>query len=165
MSQAVSDLQTLIRSMQPVLHDGAYYFATLAEDSALTAAEIHAGIREAEGLSVVVDEETARKHGLQNAFRAAWITLNVHSDLAAVGLTAAFSAALSRAGISCNVVAGHCHDHIFVPHAQAASAMKALQALQRNGGSDAQAGPVPDEKPKNRQPETGNTIQRWIPET
>ncbi|WP_416191575.1 ACT domain-containing protein [Neisseria sp. CCUG12390] len=134
MSQAVSDLQTLIRSMQPVLHEGAYCFATLPEGSGLTAAEIHAGIREAEGLSVVVDEETARKYGLQNAFRAAWITLNVHSDLAAVGLTAAFSAALGRAGISCNVVAGHCHDHIFVPYEQAETAMETLLNLQRNGG-------------------------------
>lgn len=134
MSQAVSDLRTLIRSMQPVLHEGAYYFATLPEGSAMTAAEIHASIREAEGLSVMVDEAAAQKYGLQNAFRAAWITLNVHSDLAAVGLTAAFSAALGRAGISCNVVAGHCHDHIFVPYEQAEAAMATLRDLQRNGG-------------------------------
>ncbi|MFC5920918.1 hypothetical protein ACFPVS_09325 [Neisseria weixii] len=91
--------------------------ATLPEGRALTVAEIYAGMREAEGLSVM-EEETARKYGLQNAFRAAWITLNVHSDLAAVGL-AAFSSVLGRAGIRCNVVAGHCHDRIFVPHEQA----------------------------------------------
>lgn len=133
MSQAITDLQTLIRSMQPVLQEGAYYFATLPEGSALAAADIQASIREAEGLSVVVEEATAQKHGLQNAFRAAWITLNVHSDLAAVGLTAAFSAALGRAGISCNVVAGHCHDHIFVPYEQAEAAMETLRDLQRKG--------------------------------
>ena len=133
MNPPISDLQTLIRSMQPVLQEGAYYFVTLPEGSALAAAEIHASIREAEGLSVVVDEAAARKHGLQNAFRAAWITLNVHSDLAAVGLTAAFSAALGRAGISCNVVAGHCHDHIFVPYEQAEAAMETLRELQRKG--------------------------------
>ena len=39
-------------------------------------------------------------------FRAAWISLTVHSDLEAVGLTAAFSTALGQAGVSCNVVAG-----------------------------------------------------------
>ena len=120
--------------MQPVLQEGAYYFATLPEGSTLAAADIQASIREAEGLSVVVDEAAAQKHGLQNAFRAAWITLNVHSDLAAVGLTAAFSAALGRAGISCNVVAGHCHDHIFVPYEQAEAAMETLRGLQRTGG-------------------------------
>lgn len=134
MGAAAGDLQTLIRSMEPVLNGGAYYFATLPPSSTLPASAIVASIREKEGLSVVVDEETARAHGLHNAFRAAWITLNVHSDLAAVGLTAAFSAALGRAGISCNVVAGHCHDHIFVPHGQAAAAMEILQNLQRSGG-------------------------------
>lgn len=54
----------------------------------------------------------------------------VHSDLQAVGLTAAFAAALGRDAISCNVVAGHSHDHIFVPWEQASVAMSALQALQ-----------------------------------
>jgi uncharacterized protein len=66
------------------------------------------------------------------AFTAAWITLNVHSDLAAVGLTAAFSGALGQAGISCNVVAGVHHDHLFVPIDQAQRAMEALHALSRS---------------------------------
>ena len=55
----------------------------------------------------------------------------MHSDLAAVGLTAAFSQALAQAGIGCNVVAGAVHDHIFVPVAQANDAMAVLQALQQ----------------------------------
>jgi hypothetical protein len=63
-------------------------------------------------------------------FRAAWITLTVHSDLEAVGLTAAVSVALGAAGISCNVVAGTYHDHLFVPAQKAADAMAALRKLQ-----------------------------------
>ena len=65
-----------------------------------------------------------------SSIRSAWITLRAHSDLAAVGLTAAFARALGDAGISCNVVAGVHHDHLFVPVARAADAMAALQALQ-----------------------------------
>ena len=62
-------------------------------------------------------------------FVAKWITLNVHSSLEAVGLTAAFSNALAEAGISCNVVAAYYHDHIFVAKADADKAMEVLRKL------------------------------------
>ncbi|MDG1438394.1 MAG: ACT domain-containing protein, partial [Emcibacteraceae bacterium] len=56
------------------------------------------------------------------------ITLNVHSSLEAVGLTAAFSNALTQAGISANVIAGYYHDHIFVPVNDVQKAMVALNS-------------------------------------
>ncbi len=88
-------------------------------------------VTEAEGLTLVLPEQQALDAGLAILFRAAWITLTVHSDLQAVGLTAAFATALGEAGISCNVVAGAYHDHIFVPVEKGESAMDALRALQR----------------------------------
>ena len=88
-------------------------------------------IREREGLTVVVEEERARQARLRVLFRATCITLDVHSDLAAVGLTAAFAKALGDAGISCNVIAGAFHDHLFVPVESGDAAMEALKALQR----------------------------------
>jgi uncharacterized protein len=89
-----------------------------------------ATVAEAEGLTLVLPEEQAVNAGLPVLFRSAWITLTVHSDLQAVGLTAAFASALGKAGISCNVVAGAFHDHIFVPVEQAQQALAALQSLQ-----------------------------------
>jgi hypothetical protein len=64
------------------------------------------------------------------AFRAAWITLSVYSDLHAVGLTAAVAAALASEGISCNVVAALRHDHLFVPVDRADDALTVLERLQ-----------------------------------
>ena len=51
----------------------------------------------------------------------------MHSALEAVGLTAAVSAALTRHGISANVVAAYYHDHIFVPAEDAERALLALK--------------------------------------
>ena len=128
---AIRDLDRLLAGMRPSLHPGRYAFTTLPRGQAIDPASIVASIREAEGLSVIVAEDDARALGLPIAFLAAWITLEVHSDLAAVGLTAAFSQALAQAGIGCNVVAGTVHDHIFVPTTQADDAIAVLQALQQ----------------------------------
>ena len=55
------------------------------------------------------------------------ITLHVTSALDGVGLTAAVATALSELGIPANVVAGHFHDHVFVPEDQAVAALAALK--------------------------------------
>lgn len=129
---AIRDLAQLLAGMRPVLRDGRYAFAMLPAGIGIDTAAIVASIREDEGLSVILAESEAIALGLSIAFTAAWITLEVHSDLAAVGLTAAFSRALADAGIGCNVVAGTLHDHLFVPVDQADDAMAALLALQRS---------------------------------
>jgi hypothetical protein len=127
---AISDLSQLLAGMEPSLREGVWVFGILPAGVPLDAEGIVASIREAEGMSVVMEEAAALRAGVLPVFRAAWITLTVHSDLEAVGLTAAFSAALGEAGISCNVVAGTHHDHLFVPVAKAADAMAALRKLQ-----------------------------------
>lgn len=132
---AISDLDTLLSNMRPVLNPGRYAFVDLPPDSTLDLSSVIASIREPEGLSVVLPEQIALDHGLLVAFTAAWITLTVHSDLAAVGLTAAFSKALGQASVSCNVVSGVHHDHVFVPIEQAQMAMEALQALQQSAAA------------------------------
>ena len=105
--------------------------AQKAQAWALPVANNVVTVAEAEGLTLVLPEQQAVDAGLSVLFRAAWITLTVHSDLQAVGLTAAFAGALGRAGVSCNVVAGAYHDHIFVPAEQASRAMAALRELQQ----------------------------------
>jgi hypothetical protein len=65
-------------------------------------------------------------------FPAAWLTLTVDSSLEAVGLTAAFSAALAEAGIPANLLAGLRHDHILVPADRADDAVAPLRALARS---------------------------------
>jgi hypothetical protein len=126
----ISDLATLLASMQPELQPGTWAWCALPDGVPPPDADVVATMREAEGTTVVVAEAVAQARGWPVAFRSAWITLRVHSDLAAVGLTAAFSRALADAGIACNVVAGVHHDHLFVPADRADDAQAALRALQ-----------------------------------
>ncbi len=123
--------------MQPTLNEGVYVFASVPPDTDTRSLEPIATFREAEGLTLIVEEQRAQKAGLPVLFRAAWITLTVHSDLQAVGLTAAVAAALAQVHISCNVVAAAFHDHLFVPVESGGDAVAALQQLQRRSGQGA----------------------------
>lgn len=130
----VSDLSVLLKTLEPVLNPGVFVFASVKDGHAIEPAIIVASIREPEGLSVITSETDAQINGLKVLFKCAWITLTVNSALDAVGLTAAFAGALGHAGISCNVVAGAHHDHIFVPVESAQTAMRILRQLQTDGG-------------------------------
>ena len=138
MSNPVTDLAELLQTMQPTLNEGVYVFASVSPNTDTRSLEPLATFREAEGLTLIVEEERARKAGLPVLFRAAWITLTVHSDLQAVGLTAAVATALAQAHISCNVVAAAFHDHLFVPVESGGEALPALPRLQRRSSPGAE---------------------------
>lgn len=120
------DIERLLRGMEPELHSAAYGFA-LWPGGALPFAPF-ATVAEVEGLTVVAPLDVLAGAALTSE---PWgrISLTIHSDLAAVGLTAALSAALAREGISCNVIAGLHHDHLFVPWDRRGDALRALEAL------------------------------------
>ena len=126
-----TDLDQLLATMEPALAEGRFVYASVPV--AALAAHLSRGpiglFREEEGITLILPAEAA--DGLAASAPMRLITLTVHSSLEAVGLTAAFSAALTRAGISANVVAGYYHDHIFVPERDADRAIETLQALSR----------------------------------
>jgi hypothetical protein len=119
--------------MSPQLNAGEYVFCTLRDGVLPSGLEVVGSFREQEGLTVIVERTDAEQAGFSFDYVAAWITLNVHSALEAVGLTAAFATALGKAGISCNVIAGYYHDHLFVGQADAEHAMQVLRDLAANG--------------------------------
>lgn len=123
-------LTSLLRLLQPRRNPGVYAFVSVPTQAGSAALEPIATFREHEGLTLIVDERQALAGGLTIRFRAAWLTLDVPSELSAVGLTAAVATALADRGIACNVVAAVHHDHLFVPLEHADAALAALQALQ-----------------------------------
>jgi len=131
------DLQKLLATLHPVLTPSEFVFITLSESRYGDEAHLNpiASFHEHEGLTLIVRRESADEFGkpYNGVFRM--ITLNVHSDLEAVGLTAAVAKALTKQQISANVVAAFHHDHIFVPADRADDAIAALEELMANNQS------------------------------
>jgi uncharacterized protein len=123
---AEQDLAILLRTMEPVLHPEPYGYGVWAGGVMLI--EPFATVSEDEGLTIVAPLAELRAAGMRSEPWAR-ISLTVHSDLVAVGLTAAFASALGAEGISCNVVAGYHHDHLFVQWDRRGDAMAALRRL------------------------------------
>jgi hypothetical protein len=126
-----TNLATLLATMSPVLMTGEFVFLSFPDAVYGDYANLKpiASVVEAEGLTLVVEKTRADLVGAQYQSSFSGITLEVHSSLDAIGLTAAFSAKLNEHGISANVIAGYFHDHIFVQSADAERAITALQQL------------------------------------
>jgi len=123
------NLDVLLRSLNPILDDQEYTFATGSESAVASVARPIGVFREEEGTSVICSRSEAERLRLKHSGSFRRITLGVHSSLDAVGLTARVAQALADQGISCNVVAGFFHDHLFVPVVRAEDAMAALRRL------------------------------------
>jgi len=125
-----TDLRRLLCGMDPRLEPVPYGYVTLAPGRSVPPGLVpFASVAEDEGLTLVAPAAALADAGLPPGPPWARISLAVQSDLAAVGLTAAFAAALADVGISANVIAGFHHDHLFVPWPRREAAVAALVAL------------------------------------
>lgn len=127
------NLQELLANMSPELKSGQYVFLSLTGADYGDHVDLQpiASMHEDEGLTLVVPKHLADSHHHHYDSVFSCITLQVHSSLEAVGLTATFAKQLTLSGISANVVAGFYHDHIFVPIDDANRAVKSLLQLAR----------------------------------
>lgn len=127
-----TNLSALIASMDPVLDDDIYVFATLSlgipTPDGLPPVM---SFREREGVTLIVTQAQAQAAELDAVFPCRMITLNVHSSLEAVGFLAALLPALAAEGLGVNPVSGFFHDHLFVPADRAEDAMRVLKNLAR----------------------------------
>lgn len=125
-----TNLEILISDMKPTLNEGLYVFTSVTNLKEIPLEQVFGSLIEEEGISLILRKEDADSLGLAYEYIASWITLKVHSALKAIGFTAAFSGELARNGISCNIMAGYYHDHIFV---EAKDADRALRILKNMG--------------------------------
>lgn len=123
------NLETLRKKLNPILNEGEYVFTIVSDLKKIPRNRTIGEFTEREGTTVIIAKEEADKLGLSYEYIASWITLEVHSSLEAVGLTALFSNELSKHRISCNVIAGYYHDHIFVDLKDSEKAVEVLKKL------------------------------------
>ena len=122
----MTTLHEILAALQPSVREGRFVYVSSPTPLDLDA---HALIVESEGVTLVLDQEIADDNDLEYDGVFGWITLDAHTSLEAIGLTAAVSTALAEAGIACNVIAGYFHDHLLVPIDQVDPALAALERL------------------------------------
>lgn len=126
----VKDTAAMIRAMAPTRARGLFVFCSTPDpdQAKRLIPKALASFQESEGTSLILPLDLAKDAGFDTALPMAQITLQVHSALDGVGLTAAVATALADHGIPCNMVAGYHHDHAFVPQDMADQAVAILTA-------------------------------------
>lgn len=126
-----TNLQAVLSSMKLSCDEITYGFATVKDASGLDMSQILCTFREPEGLTLIASSEFLQANSIPFEGPYAKVTVEVHTSLELVGLTAVLASRLAENQISANVVAAYYHDHIFVQYDLRSKAIGCLASLGR----------------------------------
>lgn len=127
-----TDLEILLKNMQPVLEEDELVFCCLpASEAEEYFTRCQGYYVEREGITVIVVRNLADRNNLTYGPVFRRISLMVHSSLEAVGFLARIAEILAAQGISVNVVSAFYHDHLYLKEDQAENALEILELWQK----------------------------------
>lgn len=124
------DLSKVLHLMRILCDEIEYGFATVSADHNVNHQEVIGLFKESEGLTIIATTKyfAANKISFEGPY--AKLTIDLHTSLELLGLTAELTTRLSSRGMAANVVAAYFHDHIFVQYDLRQQAMEALNEQQ-----------------------------------
>lgn len=125
-----TNLNDVLKSLDISCDGIEYGFANIKADGFPQSADIIGTFSEKEGLTIIASVIYLRENNIQFDGPYAKLTIEVHTSLQLVGLTAVLSKQLAENGISANVVAAYYHDHIFVQYEHRQKAIELLYKLK-----------------------------------
>jgi uncharacterized protein len=126
----LTDLQQTLQSLKVICDDVEYSFASVEDESIIDRNTVLATFHENGRLATIAPKAYLDSLGIENEGPYAKLTIDVHTSLELVGLTAVMATALAKQGISANVVAAFYHDHVFVQYALRDKAIGILEDLK-----------------------------------
>ena len=133
----IVDLDVLLASLTARLVEGVFVFTTNPPVSLGSDVPVKMRFEEAEGTTVILLRDDAKRLDIPYEFPCRMITLEIHSSLEAVGFMAKIAGELARAGMGVNPVSGFYHDHLFVPDGREREALEILADIAENAQQSA----------------------------
>jgi len=126
-----TNLEYLLRNMQPVLEAEELVFCSLPSNQAEEFLSLCQGFYvEREGTTIILGKHLADMNKLSYDPTFKRISLQVYSSLEAVGFLSRITEVLAAQGISVNVVSAYYHDYLYIKSDQADVAYNLLKLWQ-----------------------------------
>ncbi|HET9098453.1 MAG TPA: ACT domain-containing protein [Candidatus Saccharimonadales bacterium] len=126
----LTDLRKTLQSLKVTCDDMQYGFASIVDESLIERDKVLATFHENGRLAIIAPKDYLDSLGIENEGPYAKLTIDVHTSLELVGLTAVMATKLAEHGVSANVVAAFYHDHVFVQYELRRKAIELLENLK-----------------------------------
>jgi len=125
-----TDLKETLKSLKVTCDNVEYGFTSLEDTSKVSRDELLATFQEDGRLAIIAPVAYLQSQGVDYEGPFARLTIDLHTSLELVGLTAVIATKLAEHGVSANVVAAFYHDHVFVQHDLREKAIDLLISLR-----------------------------------